>query len=151
MKYSYKTETGGIRIINVLEGSPQALIPEGSELIGIVYEDLPPRYFRSIWEEKDGKISVDISKARSYKLEKIREIRNNHLNESDREFAEEMSKVYAHPGHGKKAIDEVAAILEIKAILDKKQRLRDLPESALAALNLLDDLNVIENHEVSFS
>jgi len=151
MKYSYKTETGEIRIINVLEGSITPFLPEGSELIGVVYDQLPSRYFRSIWKEENGQIKVDLAEARAFKMNKIREERDKYLLESDRDFAEQMSKVYANPTHGKKAMNEVAAIPEVKAILDRKEMLRDIPTDHQAALDAVESLEDIESYSVSFS
>lgn len=152
MKYSYKTEQGEIRIIDVLEGGPQAFIPENATLIGHIYTELPDNYFREIWIEENGQIKVDIQQAREFKLNKIREERAKYLIDSDREFAEEMSKVYADIGHQDKTkISEIASIPSVKAVLDKKKLLRDIPQVHRDLLNALENLDEIKNYKVNFS
>lgn len=79
------------------------------------FETLPPRdLFRDAWEDSNGKLGVNMAKARTLHMQEIRTARNQQLRELDIPFMRAVES-------GNQAAQET--------IGKQKQMLRDLPET----------------------
>lgn len=125
MKIAYKRPDGGVSIViaapkDQLQKSmgpmtdaqyeefvKEKLIPENAQNITYVSDAEIPKdkTFRNAWDIVDGKITVDLPKARQVHMAKIRYARNKKLNELDVETL--------------KGVD----------VQDQKQVLRDIPQT----------------------
>lgn len=91
----------------------QSVKPNTDKWFVVDDADIPSdRYFRNAWKISNGKVSVDIEKAKSIKLQEIRLKRNSALDASDKEIA--------------KLTDQGADLTEMRA---KRQALRDIPQT----------------------
>jgi hypothetical protein len=90
-------------------------IPAGTAVSVIDASELPQdRYFRNSWKLSGGKAVVDMDSARTFHMNKIREIRNSQLSDLDRDWMKASGQ--------KKQKD--ADDIEVK-----RQLLRDLPQN----------------------
>lgn len=114
---------GSVSIMNCLdrEVNPQVEIekwpPEQKATVVGIYEmDAPPqdRTFRDAWKAREGKIEIDMEKAKKIWGDKIREARKPLLTELDADFFKALE------ADDKVRQGEIAA---------KKQSLRDMPQA----------------------
>lgn len=113
-------------------GDPSVAMEEGDTLMNECdAADLPPRYFRDLYQDDGGgDIEVDLADARSFKLDKIRVVRDRMLKKSDEIWTEESSKAE-----------------DLTDIQADKVDLRDLPADADTALTALDTLAEIRDYD----
>ncbi len=87
--------------------------PNAAEWFIVEHDEIPfDRYFRDAWDLVDGKVVVDVDKAKSIKLDRIRIDRNKALDASDKEVA--------------KLMDQGS---DLTAIRGRRQALRDIPQT----------------------
>jgi|1_EtaG_2_1085319.scaffolds.fasta_scaffold40514_2 hypothetical protein len=97
----------------------------------IVEDDTLPvnRKFRDAWEQDDEAIAVDMGKARSIHMSRIREVRNSELAKEDINFQKAIET------------DDPSAKT---AVVTKKQILRDIPQTFdLSGANTGDELDAM--------
>lgn len=90
-------------------------LSEGADFQIVHVSELPQdRYFRNSWKYENGKVSVDMAKAKDFHLSKIREARDRQLEKLDKDF----NKYF---GQKKQQLaDQVEA---------QRQQLRDIPQT----------------------
>jgi hypothetical protein len=128
----YTNDNGGVAICTPSNEVPIEIvqakdIPEGTQSYIVDVETLPKKYgvFFGAWEQTNGVITVNISKAK--------EIKKNHLR-SDREpLLAEQDVLF------QRALENNASTVEIAA---EKQRLRDLPTLVDSAQTLEELLSI---------
>lgn len=92
------------------------VIPKGAELISLPDDWTPPdgRSFRSAWMLNGKTIDVDMEKARSIHMDRIRASRNRKLDELDRKWMKAFGR------------KDTATVDAVEA---ERQRLRDIPQT----------------------
>ena len=108
-------------------------VPEGVSYYIVEEDDIPKNtFFEKAWKIVDGKIEMDIVKAREIHKENIRNARQEKLAELDIEF--------------QKALETSSSTTDI---ISKKQALRDAPaDSAIAAAKTEDELKAQWNTSI---
>jgi len=118
MNIILRTKDGHVAIMNLTDGSDkndaiqkfQEQHPEFIEHFEVDAVKLPDRTYRDAWEFKRNKLTVNENKAKNILMERIREIRNQKLEELDKEQLKNLT--------------DGGKVAEIN---QKKQLLRDAP------------------------
>lgn len=107
-------------------------MPAGmSRKVTVDKTELPQsRYFRGQWRADSRQVFVDMNSARQHKMDLIRQNRNQRLDATDKEKAR---------------LDEVGTDNEKQELAQKRQALRDLPQTIdLASMQTPEELEAFE-------
>lgn len=115
-------------------------VPQGKSYNVIDSENLPTdKDYRNAWVIKDDKSGIDVSldKAKPLQIDRIRSMRTNVFDSADIEFNKAVEKVL-NKLMGSNPDD--ADMIALKAIMQKRQDLRDAPAIDLSDVKTVDDL-----------
>lgn len=129
------TITVRIPAANMLEAAHKealAIDPNAVIMEADTEQSLADRYFREAWELKEGKIEINRAKAEEIHLINLRRARNKALKVLDVE-----------------ALKVISDSVKLQEVEDKKQKLRDLPQTVdLKSPATLDDLKNVMPEEL---
>ncbi len=115
-------------------------IPPNTEYLVVDSEKLPTdKQYRNAWVIKDDKSGIDVSldKAKPLQLDRIRNMRINVFDAADIEFNKAVEKVLNKlMGNNPDDADMIA----LKAVMQKRQDLRDAPAIDLSDVQTIDEL-----------
>ncbi len=123
-RYAVTLNDGSVAITTVAIGTIEELMtrivwPDGKTAVSwkeVSLSDIPTdRTFRDAWKQReDGKVEIDMPKARSIQMAKIRYKRNQLLDETDKEWLKASSR---------------KDTVKLDQVEKEKQRLRDVPQN----------------------
>lgn len=134
MKIIYQNDEGGVSVITPVINDEIGLtigeiatkdVPSGKAFQIVDDNEIPKdRIFRNAWKKGNGKVEVDMPKARIIHMDRIRKVRDTELEKSDKEVV--------------RVLEDGGNLTALKA---KRKKLRDIPKDFdLESVNTSDGL-----------